>query len=103
VFFYNGYNKTRDPNSFLDLLRLTFAPYLIWCIIYDKNKLQERKKEGLIISMKTFIISTIMIYALQAAICCICNMMNDVQFPRTFKEAIKLTFLPYVIWKHIKK
>ena len=53
--------------------------------------------------MKTFIISTIMIYALQAAICCICNMMNDVQFPRTFKEAIKLTFLPYVIWKHIKK
>ena len=42
-------------------------------------------------------------YTLQIVICCFINTLTNVNFPKTAWEFIKLTFLPYVIWRLIFK
>ena len=36
----NMYNYIPTPKNFIDFLRLTFAPYVIYCAIFNKKKLE---------------------------------------------------------------
>lgn len=43
------------------------------------------------------IILIILVYILQAGICCIINVYNTTRMPRNIKDFFKLLWLPYVI------
>uniref|UniRef100_A0A6M3ITN0 Uncharacterized protein n=1 Tax=viral metagenome TaxID=1070528 RepID=A0A6M3ITN0_9ZZZZ len=33
-------NKSRTETGYIDLLKLTFLPYVIYCLVWDKEKLK---------------------------------------------------------------
>ena len=52
--------------------------------------------------MKTIILEIIFLYAAQAYICGIINLINYSRFPRSIVDFLKLTFLPYLVF-NLKK
>lgn len=38
--FMNAINATRIPNSMWDMIKLTFFPYVVYCLLFNRSKLK---------------------------------------------------------------